>query len=398
MITCFRFKEFFCAFLGVLALLSGGCKEREGASEQLARFQKPVLRWKQELHIAAALRLGDGLALGTTRGGVALADAKGKLYWLLDVDAPPPKKKTKATPAKGDAASRPTSRPVRPRHIGGVSALDVSDDGKRLLSSGGKTIAWWDLTRRSLGRHLRGPHRIKTARFAPDGQSAFFGTDQGHVLRWHLAKGEAKAVAQLGCGARYVDVFRRGRPESERCPYGTYGENKKGQPYCAYPATHLARRGKTLARACRTGTLGVLSLETKAIKHYNMAGALADLHFADDDELLLARNDGLVARYSIKGNNEPQARRKGRAEPTCASSSKKLFAVGHSKSITLWHRDQMTRLGGVRVPAPVVWVELREVSAKGGSLEALLADGQRLSWRFVLEARSRGASAGPATA
>jgi len=374
------------------SLCASGCKQ-PSTPEKGASFQRPLLRWKQALHVTTAKRVGASLALGTAAGGVALVDNKGKLLWLLNPNTPESRPTSQPT---ASPVSLPSSRPaVLLRHEGGVKALDVSDDGKRLLSAGGRTIAWWHLGRhrgRLLGRHLRGPHRITTVRFSPDGESAFFGTDQGHVLRWKLVRGEAKAISALSCGARYVDVFRKGLPENERCPYGTYGENKKGNPYCAYPATHLARRGETLARACRTGTLSVSSLTGATIKHYNLSGALADLHFAGDNELLLAREDGFIARYNISTGVEFDARRKGVKEPTSACSAEKMFAIGHSKSITLWHREQQTRLGGVHLPAPAIWIELRNVTDKGGILEALLANGQRLSWPFTLRLRAKGAS------
>jgi hypothetical protein len=337
--------------LGALVLTTCRCEE-ENRSPVRVRTGAPRLVLDLKLRVASGAAGPGGIFVaGTPKGEVVLA-----------------------TPGKAPARVGEGRT-----HEGPVNVVQISGDGRRLLSIGGKTAALWDLQTRRLVRQVRGPQVITSGALHPDGRLAFFGTDQGHVLRWPLDRASAGGVKGFACGGTRVLPARMQLPEKERCPYGTYLEPPEGPPACLYPVTHLVFLPKTLARACRTGDGAILELTSRAVRYF-AAGHLRTLTPVGPD-LLLGRAEGQLRLY------RPAERKVIRSfapegEPSAAASDGQLVAVAQRGAIRLWHRDHARPVAGpLSVDRRVVWLGLA-----GHELRALLEDGRVLGYRVTVAA------------
>ena len=360
--------------LAPLLMHLGGCSKATSEPSFSLNFRQAERIAQLPFKPSAASRSSQGLiAAGDAHGRILLRTTSGQVRWLG------------AVPAASQASSQPIGAPgadaSRSPHRGAIVALVFSRDGQRLLSAGGKTIALWSVAEGRLLHQLRGPQRLTAAVFGPRGKSAYFATDEGHVLRWGLDEREAEAQRELSCGARIVNPLRRQLPRRERCPFGRFGQ-QGGHSYCVYPATHLVRQGFQLARACRTGDLSVTDLASKRAVHAITEGVGA-LGFFRQDQLVIAENEGRLTRHSLKGKAEREARR-GVARPKTFAALKDVFALGHPRLISVWSASGERPAGGIQVAAEPVWLVM---SAQGaaGQLEALLADGALMRFAFTMQ-------------
>lgn len=337
--------------LVLAALVLTGCRcEEEGRSPVRVRTDAPRLILDLKLRVASgAAGPGDLFVAGTPKGEVLLATGAGQAPARVGEDRP---------------------------HDGPVTVVQISGDGRRLLSIGGKTAALWDLQARRLVRQVRGPEVITAGALHPAGQIAFFGTGQGHVLRWPLDRPSAQGVKGFACGGTRVLPARMQLPEKERCPYGTYVEPPEGPPACLYPVTHLVFLPKKLARACRTGDGAILELESRGVRYF-AAGHLRTLTPVGPD-LLLGRAEGQLRLYGSAQRKVIRSLAPD-GEPSAAVSDGQLVAVAQRGAIRLWHRDHSRAVGELAVDRRVVWLDLRR-----NELRALLEDGRLLAYRVTV--------------
>jgi hypothetical protein len=267
-----------------------------------------------------------------------------------------------------------------PLHDGPVSALAFSPSGERLLSVGGKTAALWDPSARRLVRKVSGPQTLTAAAFSPDGRTAFFATDQGHVLRWHSDRSSAEPVPGFACSSHLLTATELRLPEARRCPYGTFVEPARGRPFCAYGVTTLAVAHGTLARACREGTLGLLDLAHDSRTWY-LAGYLRALAAVPPDGWLLGRDDGHLRLY-----RERPAKVTLELEPAglaeAAASSGPLLAAAQPGAIRIWSAGSTEAVLALPMAEHVVWLGFEStpfslmVLTAGGRLVAYPLDRQ----------------------
>jgi hypothetical protein len=409
----------------LLTVLSG-CKPKSAAKVELkVRFSAGAKLGRLPGDLTAATASAGVFAGGTQRGAVHLLGARGETIVVSAAKARPAKptsqpaskpaasskpasktaSKVAAKTASTKPASKPSSRPASPitaRHRGAIAALDLSADGELLLSAGGRTVAAWAIDikakRATLKNHLRGPQILTAAVLGASDVEAFFGTSQGHVLRWTIASKEAKAMTRFRCRVHMVSPGRAAKPPNRRCPHGTYDTNRKGQGYCAYPVTQLRRQGKTVGLACRDGYAHVLDLKRDRAR-YRLAGALGDLAFAGKGSLVFGRLDGQLQVYDpsiddVDASMRPLASFR---QPIYAmAASGELLAVAGKTTVTFVHLRGRRPLGALRVTSPPVWVgiELKGPARAGskGALKVIQRDGQIARYPFVLE---RAATAKP---
>jgi WD domain, G-beta repeat len=325
-------------------LVYAGCKSPKAPIEVTAGAEQVQLELKTP--ITCGIGGPGGIAAGTKQGAVLFAKVGG--------------------------AARTLGDPKAPLHAGAITALDLSADGKHLLSGGGKTVVYWDTRRGEKVRQLRGPQPITSAALYPTGNAAFFGTDQGHVLRWRLDQKGADGIKAFACGGARVHTARMNLPIASRCrPYGTYFETPAGMHICLYPVTRLLRSGDVLLRACRSGTLGFLDLKKQSTEFYQ-AGHLSAFAAVGRDRVLLGRADGKVQLYR-RGELKPQVLAAAGKAPAAVAADRDLLAVAAGGVIHLWHREHATVVASLKIPAgrTVRWLGL-----KGRALQALYDDGR----------------------
>jgi hypothetical protein len=205
-------------------------------------------------------------------------------------------------------------------HGGPVTGLQLSADGKNLLSAGGELCIWWGTTSGAVEAKVKGPQRITAAllreaagspagsraRAGGDERSeegrgseavgvravAFFGTALGAMVRWPVGDKAAQPMRELACPAYPVQAARRTLPDAERCPFGAFVEAPDGSgAACVYPVTAVALSGQTLWRACREGSLYGEELDAK-VRHGFGMGAVQAIAVRADGLVALAREDG----------------------------------------------------------------------------------------------------------
>ena len=258
--------------------------------------------------------------------------------------------------------------------------------------------AYWKLNiskkEGQLVNYLRGPQTLTVGVLGPAGREAFFGTDRGYVMRWRVDRHEAQPMSGFRCRVHMVSPARIGLPKDRRCPHGTYDTNRRGQGYCAYPATHLTRRGTRLAVACRDGYVNVLDLPTRR-QRYRFAGALGGLAFVAAQKLVFVRRDGRIQLYDDAETDNDASLRDiatfGRGAGIAAAAGE-LIAISTQARITLLPVSGGRPAGVLRLAATPVWVGLK-ISGTRGTLTTILKDGQVLRYPFTLHRVSKKASA-----
>jgi hypothetical protein len=308
------------------------------------------------------------LAVGLPSGAIVLARPS----------SPPP-----APPLERlelDAAGHPV-------HEGPVVALAFSESGRRLLSIGGRTAAFWDVEARRLIRHVRGPQLLTAGELEPDGTVAYFATEQGHVLRWRTTLRGADSVRGFACSAFSVDPVRRGLPEARRCPYGTYVEPREGpaHAFCTYPVTVLELVGRTLLRSCREGNTAILDLATQKTSWHMTGHVVASVPVAPGklEEAVFATGDGELKVYSFAGSNV--VRTLGtRGAVAAAGGAAGLVVFAQGGELRVFSPAHEAPVATRRLPARAVWLDLVPAPSAAGKgalvLELLLEDGRFLTY------------------
>jgi hypothetical protein len=341
----------------VLLLACAGCKSSEPPIVVTVGAEQVQLELKTP--ITCGIGGAGGIAAGTKGGAVLFARAGGGAVQTL-----------------GDPEVL---------HEGAITALDLSADGKHLLSGGGKTVVYWDTKQGTKIRQLRGPQPITSAVLYPEGNAAFFGTDQGHVLRWRLDQKGADGIKAFSCGGARVHSARMNLPIASRCrPYGTYFETPKGMHICLYPVTRLLRSGGELLRACRSGTLGFLDLKKQSTSFFQ-AGHLSAFATVGRERVLLGRADGKVQLHR-RGELKPRTLVAAGKAPAAVAADGELLAAAVGGVIQLWHRDHAAVVASVKTPTgrTVRWLGLR-----GRALLALYDDGRLLRRTLTVKPRPR---------
>ena len=301
-------------FFALVTCVAGmaGCRcEPEGhvASSSIStlRFLEP----SRSVSLAAPVRVaalhGDRLVAGTNTGDVLYVDLRQSQRRAAPIgarglrsDAGPSGSTGNGEPAfDAGVSARDSASPTEVSHAGPIRTLMLSQDGARLLSVGGKTIILWQLGSIRQLEHLTGPQSLTAAVFTSDERGAFFSTDHGFVLRWTFGAQESEAVRGMACPVLSVERRRAHLPEAKRCPYGTFVENERGQRYCMYSVTAMARNTRFLARVCRTGDLTVMDLKTRALQHRTV-GAVTAAMFIDDHRLVLVDKRGELSLYDAR--------------------------------------------------------------------------------------------------
>jgi len=347
---------------------------------------------------------------------------------------------------RGDPAASLQSEPVR---AGPVTHVELSDDGRRLLSVHGEVVALWDLDRGELLRRVQGPQPVTAALLLPGGEAALFGTSQGHVLRWDgtspraaiglpdrarrsnrnhrqgatrahtggtqprsdtacdfegesgdgrqtVRRSRARPIRGFACGGTQVPRARMRLPAKKRCPYGAYVEPDEGPVACLYPVTQLVLLGRgRVLRACRTGEAALIELATRRLSFLS-PGHLGTLTPVGDDLLLLGRADGKLRLYDLSQRKVVRELAPAGA-PSVSASDKTLIAAVQGTRLRLWHRDHPQAVGEARLPGEAVWLELGPVRARGGGPSArdtrlaavLLKDGRLLEYRLKVSRVAR---------
>jgi hypothetical protein len=262
-------------------------------------------------------------------------------------------------------------------HEAPVVALALGVKERWLISAGGRSIATWSVARRGLVRRVAGPQTITAAVLAPDGATAYFGTEQGHVLRWRLGQPSAEPLRQLACAGSKLTRAQLRLPESKRCEFGAYVEPPQGGAICAYPITALALRGALLAAACREGTISFNDLPGGRRSFY-LAGYLRTVTPVGAELMLLGRGEGELRLYDVPGGKVVRELQPAGA-PDAAAVDGELLAVAHGHHLHVWHTGHVAALASLALPRRAVWASLR-----AGELRLLLEDG-----RFVAHSVSR---------
>ena len=298
--------------VGLIGLLLGGCKSNKpepgprtvqvGAPKELARTPGKA---------TAAHMSGAGiLAVGLESGGV------------------------ERIPTGGDTAKAPLS----PSMTMDAPVAALVHAGERLLVAADKSVVLWDPVKGARLKDVTGPQQITALAVDGKGKVAFFGTDQGHVLSWDLARRGAEAVAGFPCGATGIAPARLQLPPSKRCKFGTYFQSPDGQHACLYPVSHLLVQGDRLLRACREGTLAARELSAGKNAGWFTAGHLAALAHLPPDRLLLARQEGQLNIYSPGDNKLIHALVAPAVPPLAAAASEHLLVVFQGAEARIWSR------------------------------------------------------------
>ena len=96
---------------------------------------------------------------------------------------------------------------ITTQHNGGISAIDFSRDGTRLVVSGGGAISMWDPdSRAKLGDYASSNVVANDLSFAVDGQSFYAACGDGHVRRWRIGSPTPVADVKLDLGTGVYDV------------------------------------------------------------------------------------------------------------------------------------------------------------------------------------------------
>ena len=357
----------------LLALLLSGCKSPPEGGRAPASASVKITASRTLVSLGAEIA-----AVAADPGGLLAAGSiKGQVVLIL----PSASGAARVTPLeaftpKGDA---PDAGPPQKRllHPGGVAALAFSRDGNKLVSVGGKNAALWDVKKRALVVDVGGPQNITSVIPGAQDNAVFFATDQGHVLRWDLAKKVPDAVPDFFCGASTVPSARLRLPASRRCMYGVYQRSQKGVHVCLYPVTELMLHGDLLVRACRSGNMGMLNLKTRKTSYY-MSGYVRAMTSLGSELLLLARDDGQLRLYRPRtGKVDRTLKMKGK--PEVAVASVKLIAVSRLDGILIWSADGGKALAAIKTPSPTVWMRLQ-----GDELQVMMKSGEMVGHKLAL--------------
>ena len=263
-----------------------------------------------------------------------------------------------------------------------VAALAFAGGGELLVSVAGKEGAVWDLRRKVRIRDLKGPQPITALAVGPEGKEAFFGTDQGHVMRWDLSTSKAVPIPRFPCGATGVPPARMQLPPASRCRYGTYFQTPEGQHACLYPVTLLVVREGKLFRACREGTLASRGLAGGELTWFT-AGHLSLLTPMPPDLMLQGKVEGQLNVYSSGQNKLLRALAAPMKKPLAAAATARLLAVAQEGGqILVWSRPGKAPAATVQGPPGVIWLHLSD-----GELRYLARDGRVISHKIELEKR-----------
>jgi len=337
----------------VSLLLLGGCRcDEQRRATPPSSLQPPRVRLELGRRVSAADQAGQLLAAGTPEGEVLLM--------------------SRAPDGSGLVVLRDGEGQV---HDGAVTRVQLDRDGGRLLSLGGHVAAVWDTRARKLLRRVSGPQLLTAGALLPGGDAVFFGTSQGHVLRWEVSSPQAAAVAHFACGGTRVPPARLRLPEKQRCTYGHYVETPEGPPACLYPVTQLLLLDdRHLARVCRTGEAAVMELGSRRLSFFS-PGHLAALAPVPGPgrRLLLGRADGELRLFSLAERKvirtlEPTGK------PAAAAAGGALVAAVQGRTLRLWHPEEPRPVARVELPGPAIWLRLVP-----GEVDALLADGRLLT-------------------
>ena len=362
--------------LMLLALLFAGCKSSDRPSDKTTA---PAASASVKIIASRNLvSVGSKIAAVTAgpKGLLAAGSITGQVM-LLEPSAEGAAKVTVLqafTKGGGPDAGPPKKRILHP---GGVAALAFSRDGAKLVSVGGKTAALWDLKTRALVLDVVGPQGITSVIPGLADGVVFFGTDQGHLLRWDLSKTVPDAVPRFACGANQLPSARLRLPVSRRCVYGTYHVSKKGIHVCFYPTTGLLLFGDLLVRACRSGNMGLLNLKTRKAT-YHMSGYVRAMAALGGDALLLAREDGKLQIYAPRAGKVTRTL-KMKGKPLAAAASDRVMAVARQDGVLLWSTGGTRVLAAVKTPAPAVWLRL-----VGGELQVMLKSGKLVGHKLAI--------------
>jgi len=334
--------------VAALALSLSGCSKKKPEAGPL------------KISLAAPVEL-------TRVGGVATAVARA-VDGRLAVGAEDGKIRLLAADLKGD----PLELKGHPGES--IAALAFAGAGKQLVSAAGKEGAVWDLAKKARLRDLRGPQPITTLAVGPKGEEAFFGTDQGHVMRWDLSTSKAKHMPRFPCGATGVPPARMQLKPSKRCRFGTYFQADDGQHACLYPVSLLVVHGTRLFRACREGTFATREIAGGESAWFR-AGHLSLLTPMPPDLMLQGRAEGELNVYSPGKNKLARTLAAPKKKPLAAAATDKLLAVAQEGGqILVWSRPGKTPAASVKSAPAVVWMHLSD-----SELRYLARDGRMIS-------------------
>jgi hypothetical protein len=261
-----------------------------------------------------------------------------------------------------------------------VVALAFSSTGERLLSAGGRTAAFWDLTSTTLSRRVSGPQVLTVGDLAEDNRTAYFGTDHGSMLRWDTDQSTAQPLPDLACPALALPAPRLQLAENRRCPFGRYVETDAGLRACLYPVTALSLHRGLLARACREGALHLRDLGTGRQRGLS-AGYLRTLTPVEPGHLLFGRGEGELRLYDPQSGKVVRELQPSGA-PDAAASMGDLIAVAQRGAIRVWAGPAAQAAAAVAAPRRAVWL-----GWQGSPLEiwSLSEDGNLAASRLTVQ-------------
>ncbi len=346
--------------VAVAALLLGGCNKKGDALPLTVKVSAAVEEARAPGEATAAALSPEGtLAVGLEDGGIVLLSQNGE--------------------GKG--------KPPKPefRMDGAIRALAFAATSARLVSAAGKAVVLWDVPSKKQLKDVTGPQEVTALTVDPNHETAYFGTDQGHVMRWELSKRGAEAMAGFPCGATGIAPARMQLPPSRRCKFGTYFHSPDGQHACLYPVNWLLVRDGRIYRACREGTFASKKVGGKKTAWFT-SGHLSMLTFMPPDRLLLGRKEGKLNVYSTKENKLLSTLTAPTLEPLAGDATEKLLAVAQGGEVRIWTLPAKDPAATIKVPPGLVWLQLT-----GQRLRYLARDGRVISHKIEVK------SSGPAS-
>jgi len=258
-----------------------------------------------------------------------------------------------------------------PCHVGGVSSIACSPDGKILATAGRyqDVIRLWDFaTGNALGEPLRGHEgAVPAIAFSPDGRTLVSGGEDGTIRLWNAATGAAlgeplrghegavygiafspdgKTIAS-GCGDKTIRLWDVATGKMRGAPLRSHG----GSVQCVA----FSPDGKSLASGSTDGTIFLSDTSMERVRGDSLSVRegieITSIAFSPDGKSLASGSaDGMVRLWDAgtgRALGDPLRGHEGPVYGIAFSpDGETLVSGGGDKTVRLWDRESGHALGG----------------------------------------------------